>query len=249
MDFNWECLRAKNVFNGKNNLQYNLVYLTHICTEQHSAHIESTKWSNRETAWEADVLIHLLCAVSPIITFSRRRHAMPSFTCKLRSRMCRYIYKNRSKYGAKEINKILKAHTGWQYQVYLGAAKSKLWRSLDCGCQNNRGEVCVNENANISSAVRAICLTIKHRPPHSFVTVIFHWPIILVVCEDNVWQAGCRPLPGSSGCHRLVLHPCGACQPSVYVWWSHAFLQTRWAFCFKKNLEGILLFHHSKTAV
>lgn len=73
-DFNGECLkRMHNVFNEKNNLQYSFI-LTHICTQGQSAHLESVKWRHQEASPEADVLLHMLDAVSSSITFSYRCH-------------------------------------------------------------------------------------------------------------------------------------------------------------------------------
>ena len=45
-----------------------------MCAQVHSAHIESIKWSHKETSREADILLYLLYTVSPVIISSYRCH-------------------------------------------------------------------------------------------------------------------------------------------------------------------------------
>lgn len=107
-------------------------------------------------------------------------------------------------------------HTlAWQYEVYLGAEKSKLCWSVRCGCQHSQGKMCANKNANISLAVRDSCLTITHHPPQSFGIEIVYWPVTSAVCRQcgTGWPNHCPGawlLQASRRCSK-----CPWCAPSV----------------------------------
>lgn len=110
-------------------------------------------------------------------------------------------------------------HTlAWQYEIYVSAEKPKLCWSVDCGCQNSQGKMCVNKNANISLAVRDICLTITHHPPQSFVIEIVYWPISSAVCRQRGtgWRATAQVL-GSCRPHGVVLNVRGVRHPSAHA--------------------------------
>lgn len=145
-------------------------------------------------------------------------------------------------------------HTlAWQYKVYLGAEKTKPWWSVDCGCQNSQGKMCVNKNANISWAVRDICLTITHHPPQSFVIEIFYWPITSATCRRC--ETG-RPSPCPGVWLLRASQRCSKCPwfaPSIRARGGLPSSLTPFSGCTEhfvsRNLQGILPHQHSKTAV
>lgn len=125
---------------------------------------------------------------------------------------------------------------------------------MDCGCQNSQGKTCVNKNANISSAVRDICLTITHHPPQSFVIEIFYWPITSAICRQCE-TGGRAPAQVSGSCrpHGVVLNVRGLRRPSIRARRSLPSSLTPFSGCTEhfvsRNLQGILPHQHSKTAV
>lgn len=108
--------------------------------------------------------------------FTRVSRALSSsaFQWPWRSHVCFHIYKDRSKYSAKEIDKTLRVHMGDDWTKFTTVLRNLIGdEAYNCGCQDRR-KLCGNKNASLKLTVGKVGLTSKHHPSQNSSTPTVH---------------------------------------------------------------------------
>ena len=97
-----------------------------------------------------------------------------------------YVYKGRSKYSASKVKKTPEVDAGMTIELTSVLRRLRCDEVCSCGCSKSQGQMCGNENANASEAVRGDCLTGSHRPPRRPTTARFCPPAVTAVSAAGV---------------------------------------------------------------